>query len=187
MAKKNIFSIGDLAKIKEEIDKSLSELAGLSIEDATDEMDWRSGVNGTKTPYIISSIEDKFKTAMVVIIDSVEQLKVIHTEEGYSKYVASKVLILENKLGQIQDYFEKRMYSDVSHRFLEKEHIGARGKVISLRLEAATKEEQVKTRSTIQKQIFRIIPMLNTLKSVSGEEIQIKGKKDVPISLKGLV
>ena len=186
MAKKNIYSGADLIGIKEELNKALSELATLPIEGAQDEMDWRSGVNGTKTPYIISSIEDKLKTAMVVISDSVEQLKVVQQEEGFSNFVESKVFILENKLQQIQDYYEKRTYSEASHRFMEKDHIGARGKVIQLRLEAATKEEQVKTRSTIQKQILKIIPIINGLKTDVGEATELKGM-EIPIALQGYV
>ncbi len=187
MAKKNIFSGAEFAGIKEELDKALSELASLPIEDAIDEMDWRSGVNGTKTPYIISSIEDKLKTAMVVIMDSVEQLKVVQSEEGYSKFVEQKVFILEQKLSQMQDYYKKRVYSDVAHRFMEKDHIGAKGKVIGLRLEAATKEEQVKTRSTIQKQILKIIPIINSLKTEQGEKFERKGGEDLPLALQGYV
>ena len=190
MAKKNIYSAADLNKVKEELDKALSELASLPIENAIDEMDWRSGINGTQTPYIISSIEDKLKTAMVVIQDSVEQLKMIHTEEGYSYYVETKLYIISEKLAQIQDYYEKRTYSDVSHRFLENEvtKLTAKGpKTTKLRLPAATKEEQTKTRSMIQKNIFKLLPVINALKTTSGEEIQLKGKKDIPTSLKGLL
>lgn len=190
MAKKNIFSIADLKKIKEELDKSLSELAALPIEEAEDEMDWRTGINGLQTPFIISSIEDKLKTAMNVVTDSVEQLKVLHNEEGYSQYVEDKVFILETTLEQIQEYFEKRTYSDVTHRFLEKEvskNTSKGVKTTKLRLLAATKEEQTKTRSKLIRDIFKTIPLINALKSESGEEIQIKGKKDIPLALKGLL
>lgn len=186
MAAKNIYSGAEYDGIKEELNKALSELAALPIEAAIDEMDWRSGVNGTRTPYIISSIEDKLKTAMVVIVDSVEQLKVVQTEEGFSKFVEDKILILEVKLAQIQDYYKKRVYSDVTHRFMELDHTvhSSKGtKVIKLRLEASTKEEQVKTRSTIQKQILRIIPTINSLKTLQGEEIRVKGVKGLPLSL----
>jgi hypothetical protein len=187
MLKKNLYSGAELSGIKSELDKALTELALLPIETSEDEMDWRSGVNGTRTPYIISSIEDKLKTAMVVISDSIEQLKVVQQEEKFSDFVESKVFILETKLRQIQDYYESRTYSEASHRFLEKDYIGAKGKVIKLRLEAATKDTQVKTRSTIQKQILKLIPAINALKSEKGEEKQAKGNKGIPLSLQGKI
>ena len=58
--------------------------------------------------------------------------------------------------------------------------------MIQLRLEAATKEEQVKTRSTIQKQILKIIPIINGLKTDVVEATELKGM-EIPIALQGYV
>lgn len=190
MAKKSLYTGAEYLDVKEELNKALSELATLPIEEATDDMEVKSGINGTKTPYIISSIEDKLKTAMVIIVDSVEQLKVIHSEEGYSNFIASKLLIIETKLGQIQDYYKKRTYSEITHRFYESDYTtySARGpKVIKLKLEACTKEMAVKTRSTIQKQILKLLPVISALKSEQGEEKQTKGNKGIPLSLQGKI
>jgi hypothetical protein len=186
MTKKNIYSGANFEEIKLELDKALSELALLPIEKATDEKEERTGINGMKTPFIISSIEDKLKTAMVVINDSTEQLKVIYNEEGMTDFVSRKLYIIKAKLDQIQEYYKSRTYSEIKHRFYIETvtKFTSKGpKDIEIKLPAATKEDQVKTRSNIQKQILRVIPILNQIGS-STEEILIKGDKEIPLSLR---
>jgi len=190
MAKKSIYSEAEYSDVKEELDKALTELETLPIEEAVDDMEVKSGINGTKTPYIISSIEDKLKTAMVIIVDSVDQLKAIHSIEGYSNFLSDKLSIIEVKLEQIQNYYKKRTYSDINHRFYEADYstFSSKGpKVIKLKLEACTKEMAVKTRSTIQKQILKLLPIIAALRSEQGEEKLTKGNKGIPLSLQGRI
>lgn len=192
--KKNIYSAQEFELTKEELRKTIEHLESQVIEDLIDEAEWKSNSMGGMTPYIISSIEDKIKTIVVVILDTAQQLKVISENEGLSNFVEGKIFSLKSKVRELQDYYTDRHPLSMQHRFMTMEkkvkpkatknkQIGEEPKIVTLKLEAATKEEQTKVRSDVLKKLLSLTPILNSIES-NEEDKLLKGGGEVPERMK---
>jgi hypothetical protein len=189
MAKKqNVYGSLDLDVIKKEMEGIMQYLQSLIIETLADEIRWTSTSTGGMAPSIISTIEDKIKTSIIVLYDFVSQLEVIVKNEGISDFVIEHIDNIRLKMNEIQNYYLQREPSSLVHRY-ETIKVGenkktGRDKIATIK--CATKEQQIRTRSEVQKKILQILPKLGQLESLK-KEIQIKGGTDIPPSLIGYI
>lgn len=187
MKKNNVYSALDFDVMKKEMSSIMKYLQSLEIEKLIDEVKWSSTQNGGMAPSIISTIEDKIKTAIIVLYDFVSQLEVISKTEGISEFLLKHIDNIRNKMNEIQEYYLKRDPVNIEHRF-EIIQAGTKknGEPKILTIRCATKEQQIRCRSDVQKKILQILPKLNQLESLK-KQIVLKGGGDTPPSLIGLI
>jgi hypothetical protein len=176
---KSVFTTAELSDIKEEVNKSIIEVSKTNFEELDDELAYKTLGNGARLPYIISSIEDKLSSTIIVLEDSVEQLKAIRNIDGLSDFIDLRCDEIKTKVKEIQSYYKVRTHAEVSHRFKVLEMTNKKGMTYSLEIEASTKEQQVRVRSTIQKKILKILVGIDLLLQ-EVEKRNLKGGGDVP-------
>lgn len=187
MSKQNAYTSLDFEQVKKQVGEFLEYLQSLTIEKLEDEITWTSTANGGMMPTVVSSIEDKLKTAIVVLYDIILQLKVIHKNEGITPELEYFIDISRSKVSEINDYYKKRPLKEVSHRYQTVSGgVTAKGKEKILTLRCATKEHQIKTRSDVQKKVLQILPELGQLETLRKEFNQ-KGGGDIAPSLIGII
>lgn len=176
---KSVFTNAELNDIKEEVDKSLIEVNNTEFELLDDELAFKTLGNGASIPYIISSIEDKLSSTIIVLEDSVEQLKAIRNIDGLSEYIEIRCDTIKEKVKELQSYYKSRTHADVTHRFKKHQVTNKKGVTYDLKIEAATKEQQVRVRSTIQKKILKILIIIDQLLQET-ESKRLKGGVELP-------
>lgn len=187
MAKQNVYTALDFEQVKKQVGEFLEYLQSLVIEKLEDEITWTSTANGGMMPSVVSSIEDKLKTAIVVLLDIVLQLKVIHKNEGITEDLEHFIETSRSKVNEINDYYKKRPLKEVNHRYTTVSGgITAKGKEKILTIRCATKEQQIKTRSDVHKKVLQILPELGQLETLRKEFNQ-RGGGDTPPSLIGII
>ena len=172
---KTIFTSLELDLIKAELDKALDEVYRTNFDQLEDEIAYRTNMSGLMQPYIISSIEDKLNSTILVMEDSTEQLKAIKNREGFNEFLTFNCDIIQKKVNQLQEYYRYKTNSEIEHRFKEYVHTTAKGKTINIKLEACTKEQQIKTRSSIQRKILKIVTNIELIRQENDKKTLMRG------------
>ena len=184
MAKKNnVYKSLDFSVIKQELLNTMSYLETIDVEKIDDDIEFKATARGGIAPSIVSSIENKLKTCIILIFDFVSQLEVLYKTEGMTPYIADLIDSIKEKMEELQKYYLKRHPKTLSHRKAIYTSPKSGKKVTFL---AATVQDQIKCRSDIQKKILQILPKLSSLLEAK-KEINIKGGSDIPPSLNGLI
>lgn len=176
---KTIFKSLDLDLIKSELDRALEEVYRTNFDQLEDEIAYRTNMSGLMQPYIISSIEDKLNSTILVMEDSTEQLKSIKNKEGFTDFLTFNCDIIQRKINQLQEFYRYKTNSEIEHRFKEYVHTTAKGKTVNIKIEACTKEQQVKTRSSIQRKILKIVTNLELILQENDKKNLMRGA-DIP-------
>ena len=176
---KTLFTNSELGDIKEEVDKSIIEVSNIDFEELEDELAFKTMGNGASIPYIISSKEDKLSSAIIVLEDSVEQLKAIRNIDGLSDFITDRCDLIRDKVKELQTFYKSRTYAEVTHRFKRHVLTNKKGLSYEISIEAATKEQQVRVRSTIQKKTLKILIVIDQLLQ-EAEEKKGKGNTEFP-------
>ena len=176
---KSVFTNAELDDIKVEVDKSLIEVNNTEFEYLEDELAFRTIGTGAAMPYIISSKEDKLTSTIIVLEDSVEQLKAIRNIDGLSEYIELRCETIKEKIKELQNYYKVRTHAEVVHRFKEHQMTNKKGVTYTIKIEAATKEQQVRVRSNIQKKILKILIVIDQLLQET-EDKRLKGGAEIP-------
>lgn len=180
MAKiKTVFVGAEMDLIKVELDKALDAVYYTDFFELEDEIAFRTNMTGLRQPYIISSIEDKLNSVIVVLEDSTEQLKAIRNVDGLTEFVDLRCEMIKKKVKDLQKFYENKTYADINHRFKEYSFTNSKGKLITIELEASTKEQQTRVRSTIQKKILKIITNLEIILA-EAEKKRLIGGAEIP-------
>jgi hypothetical protein len=174
---KSNYSAGDIDYFKDEIDKSLATVARIDFFLLEDEISYKTNMAGLSQPYIISSIEEKLASTTLVLEDTTDQLKAIKNIEGPSDYINLRCATIQEKVKELQDFYKDKTTAETTHRFKEYAHTTAKGKVVNIRLEASTKEQQVKVRSSIQKKLLKIITTLDIILQAEDKKTLRRGEE----------
>lgn len=180
MAKfKTVYTGGEIDSIKDELDKALDAVYDVKFFELDDEVAFRTNMGGQKQPYIISSIEDKLKNAILVLSDSVEQLKAIRNMDGLSDFVELRCGMIQKKVGDIQEYYKDKTYAEAQHRFKKHTITTSKGKEFEIELEASTREQQISVRSAIQHKTLKILTTIELIMQEQDAK-RLKGGMDTP-------
>lgn len=176
MAKiKTAFIGAEMDLIKVELDKALDAVYYTNFFELDDEIAYRTNMAGLRQPYIISSIEDKLNSVIVVLEDSTEQLKAIRNVDGLTDFVEIRSAMIQKKVKDLQEFYRNKTYAEITHRFKEYTFTNSKGKLISIELEASTKEQQTRVRSTIQKKILKVLTNIELILAEAEKKRLING------------
>ena len=134
MAKKqNPFQSLDLGQVKIELERNVNYISLFVLEEIEDEFTWNTTANGGMQPVVTTSIEQKLDSFIVLLKDSIDQLKYItDIELSVSEFVSELLTKLESHMREIQDYFDKRPPESLTERELITSYENAKGKTITV-------------------------------------------------------
>lgn len=179
MAKKqNVYNTVSYDKLRNQVKEVLVYISSENMENIEDSIHYRTAAKGGVIPSITVTIEKKIDTQVRTITSCCEVLKALLEKEGLSEFVLLGITSLNNKLVEIQDYFEKRPLTTIKDRMLPLNF--GKGTVIDTL--AASKETQVNFSIETSKKILKIIPLINELESLK-EAIQVKGGYEIRESM----
>jgi len=168
MAKKqNVYNSVSYDKLRNQVKEVLVYISSENMENIEDSIHYRTAAKGGVIPSITVTIEKKIDTQVRTITSCCEVLKALLEKEGLSEFVLLGITSLNNKLVEIQDYFEKRPLTTIKDRMLPLNF----GKGTIIDTLAASKETQVNFSIETSKKILKIIPLINELESLK-EAIQ---------------
>lgn len=176
---KTVFIGAEMDLIKVELDKALDAVYYTNFFELDDEIAYRTNMAGLRQPYIISSIEDKLNSVIVVLEDSTEQLKAIRNVDGLTDFVEMRSAMIQKKVKDLQEFYRNKTYAEIAHRFKEYSFTNSKGKLITIELEASTKEQQTRVRSTIQKKILKILTNIELILA-EAEKKRLIGGAEIP-------
>lgn len=188
MAKKNPYKNLDLEFVKKELTKNVRYLATITIDEIDDDIEVVVNTRGGSAPTIIASVEQKLESFIVMIKDSIVQLKHITSiEQCVSEFVEGLLEKLEEHIIQIENYFRARPPETIRNR----EHLipmeTSKGRQYYARMIAANIPAQIKTRSKMLNIILDIKPIVEGIKEARAEEMSLRGDVDIPVSLLAFV
>lgn len=180
--KKNPFQSLDLAQVKIELTRNVEYLSSIDIEDLQDDITENITSNGGVVPIVESSIEQKLDSFVVLIKDSVDQLKYItDIEQEVSEYVDTLLQKLKIHMKEIQDYFEKRPPESLCVRNWVTMKTNRKTKhTYEMKKLVANIPTQIKTRSKILKIMLELQPKVAMIEEAKGDELTIRGGKAIP-------
>jgi hypothetical protein len=180
--KKNPFQNLDLQQVKIELTRNVDYLASIQVEELQDDITDNVTAQGGVIPIVETSIEQKLDSYIVLIKDSVDQLKYItDIEQEVSVFVDTLLQKLKKHMKEIQDYFEKRPPESLCVRNWVMEKTNKKtGYTYQIKKLVANVPTQIKTRSRILKIILELQPKVATIEEAKGEELSIRGGKEVP-------
>lgn len=176
MAKKlNVFNQESYQDLKQEVNNIVEFILEFDIEQAEDDVEWKPTMKGGLAPSVVSTIEEKVKTILMIIEQSARILKSLHDKEGMTPDTSSNIKIVVSKLKAIQVYYRNTPIKSVIHRKITKQ-IGkdkvGRDKYIEFLV--ATKDRIIQARSGLLEKILKIVPLIEEIESLEKEFI-VKG------------
>lgn len=175
MAKRqNVYDGVSYDRLKNEIKEIILYLSSESMDNIEDSIHYRTTAKGGVIPSITVTIEVKVETQLITIESFCKILKSLLDKEGLSDFVKVGIESLNNKLTEIQAYYEKQPINKIKDRLLPLK--SGKGVIDTL---AQSKENQIRYRTKISEKILKIIPLINELESLK-EAIQVKGGYEIP-------
>lgn len=182
MAKrKNRFEKVDLKTVREELRKNVDYLRNINVEAIEDEIDYITIAGGTQKPSIISSIEQKLNSFMVLTKASIEQLKYIVEADDQITLGSQDMLdFLKSYLIDMENYFKSRNPTSMSTRYKEVTCTNAKGKPYVVKLIGANVPTQLTTRTKILEIILQSQILVSQIENFQQEEEkEAKGGGDI--------
>lgn len=176
---KTVFTNAEISEVKIEIDKALIEIQATNFEELEDEVALKTLITGMQAPYIISSKEDQINLTISMLDNTVEQLKAIRNIDGLSEFTTSRCQIIKDKVRTLQLFYADKDYAKIDHRFKPYNYYTKKGDVIVMQLEAATKQQQTKTRITAQVKILKMLTIIDTVLQ-EEEAKRLRGGAEIP-------
>lgn len=186
---KNSYLNLDLEKVKVELERNISYLAAIDIENLDDDIEWETDAyRVTPIPRIIATIEQKLSSFHSLIKDCISQLEVItKIEASVSDFVIHCLDVLEDRLNSLMGYFENRPPESITVRTHFIDVTTAKGKTVTITKIAANIPKQIENKVSIQNKVLKLLPIINMLREDRKKEILVKGGKDIPASLIGRI
>lgn len=178
MAKKNSYKSLNLEDSKREISNNLDATNKFDLDNLTDDIEYITSSTGQIKASVVASIEAKMDAIIIVLKETVEQLKSIKQIEGDSTFIQYSLEQVKNKINQIKLYFEARPASEIEHRYHRIAKISKKGIAYEDVIICANAPTQIKTRSRIFKVLLELKPMIDQLEN-SGKEINRKGGSEL--------
>jgi hypothetical protein len=183
MAKKNSYKSLNLEDSKREIGNNLDATNKFNLDTLTDDIEYITSSTGQKKATVVASIESKMDAIIIVLKETVEQLKSIKQLEGDSIFIQYSLDQVKQKINQIKDYYEARPASEIEHRYHKEFKISKKGFEYEDVMLCANAPTQIKSRSKIFKIILELKPLIDQLEN-NTVEVQVKGKEGLSERLK---
>lgn len=184
--KRSLYKNLDISAVKVELQRNINYIQSVDIEQIDDELDEDMTATGGKVLRVIASIEQKLDSLITLIKDSIDQLKYITDLEGADEFVEHSISALKDSLKMMQAYYDARPPESLQMRVHWVERKTKRGSYQMKKI-AANVPTQIKNRSKVLKIILDLQPTIAQIEEAREEEISLKGDKEIPISLIGLV
>jgi hypothetical protein len=183
MAKKNSYKSLNLEDSKREISNNLDATNKFDLDNLTDDIEYITSSTGQIKASVVASIEAKMDATIIVLKETVEQLKSIKQIEGDSTFIQYSLEQVKEKINDIKNYYEARPASEIEHRYHRVAKVSKKGVSYEDVLVCANAPTQIKTRSRIFKILLELKPMIDQLEN-NTVEIQVKGKEGLSERLK---
>ena len=186
--KKNIFKNLNLKAVRQELYRNVEYIDSVNLELLNDEIEFSLTATGGLVPKVTTTIEQRINSMIVLIQDSIQQMKHIVESEGMDDFIQDLLDSLKDKIKEFQIYYASRPPTTLKNR----EHVIKRktkaGKEYDVKILAANVPSQVTYRSKTLKIITELAPIIATLDEVESEEFQRKGTiKELPTRLIGIL
>lgn len=175
MAKKlNVFNQESYQDLKQEVNNIVEFVLDFDIEEVEDDIEWKPTMKGGLAPSVVSTIEEKVKTILMIIEQSARILKSLHDKEGMTPDTSSNIKIVVKKLKDIQIHYRATPIKSVIHRKVTKQ-IGRdkAGRDKYMEFLVATRDKIIQARSGLLEKILKIMPLIEEIESL---EIEFKTK-----------
>lgn len=178
MAKKNLYSTTQIDTLKRELIGVVDYLQALNLSEIKDEIDWKVSAKGGMIPSIISTEEKIIETVLGEIRKSSKVIAAIYETEGVSDTLKWQIDVTVDKLKELQDYYFRININDLDHRRLEIP-IGKNkdGTPKIMKIVAASREDQIRSRSKITESVLQILPLIDVIKGIKS--VEARGGGDI--------
>lgn len=174
MAKKNSYKSLNLEDSKREIGNNLDATNKFDLDTLTDDIEYITSSTGQIKATVVASIESKMDAIIIVLKETVEQLKSIKQLEGNSVFIEYSLNQVKEKINEIKNYYESRPASEIEHRYHRVAKVSKKGINYEDVIICANAPTQIKSRSKIFKIILELKPLIDQLED-NGKEINRKG------------
>ena len=174
MAKKNSYKSLNLEDSKREISNNLDATNKFNLDNLTDDIEYITSSTGQIKASVVASIEAKMDAIIIVLKETVEQLKSIKQIEGDSTFIQYSLEQVKNKIEEIKLYYESRPASEIEHRYHRTAKVSKKGIAYEDVILCANAPTQIKSRSRIFKIILELKPLIDQLEN-NNKEINRKG------------
>ena len=171
--KKNLYSIAHTETLKKELASVVEYLEDFDLQAMTDKIEWRSLGSGGTGPFISSSKERIIETVISEVERSAGIITMLFESEGLTEELKIQIDITTNKLNELKDFYFDQSHKDIKTRVVNLTAGEDRnGRPKNYRLIAATEEDQIRARGKITKNIYKIIPMIDVIKTYKTSTVR---------------
>ena len=167
MAKKaNVFNQESYQDLKQELNNIVEFILDFDIESTEDDIEWKPTAKGGIAPSVVSTIEEKVKTLLMIIEQSARILKSLHEKEGMNPETSYNIKAVVNKLKTVQYFYKQTPIKEVTHRKITKE-LGRdkKGNPKFIEFLVATRDKIIQARSSMLEKILKIMPLIEEIES----------------------
>jgi len=173
--KSNVFNQESYQDLKQELNNIIEFILDFDILTLEDDIEWKPTAKGGIAPSVVSTIEEKVKTILMIIEQSARILKSLHDKEGMTQDTSYNIKTVVQKLKTIQVFYRHTPIKSVVHRKITKK-LGKdkTGKDKSIEFLVATRDKIIQARSGLLERILKIMPLIEEIESLEKEFI-VKG------------
>lgn len=181
--KPNLFSQKDSDQLKRQIEEAINYLLSFELKDLDDDTEVKS-VNSKMVEYIVSTIESKVKTVIITASDTSQILSALSEDSKHQEFIEKSCKKIIKKVDEFNTYYENMPIDKIQHRFKYIETLSKKGDVYQVKLEAATREQQIKSRSEAIKKLTQIKVTLNRIYNNEEEREDVRAGQHVPVFMR---
>lgn len=183
MRKQSIYNNIDLEDVKTELQRNINYIDSIDILDLDDEIEIDYSSYGTNCIQVIERLEDKLTSLIILIKNSIEQLKYITDLSEADEFVEGSFIALTEAINIMVKYYDERPPELLENRVYELVRKKKNGDSYTVKKTIANISRQIKSRSTVQKIILQLKPLISNLQEKREDQVLLKGNKQIPVAL----